>query len=194
MVSLIILVKTGNYWYENISLLFSFLNLPPTLISFSSVRGLDLPFFLLINNCIFTSRTHWQTMPEGGRGRKGPGWFSPRATQFNLPAFPLRLQVPGWCIASFFVIPFLISYFAVTVKWFNFADFFGRVAIFACRACIYVSFLYPFRLRAVINHKRNANCAQICCIRKNICYIAWQSKRRMIDTPNGIFSSDISQL
>lgn len=134
-------------------------------------------------------------MPEGGQGgRKGPGWFSPRATQFNLPAFPLRLQVPGWCIASFFVIPFLISYFAVTVKWFNFADFFGRVAIFACRACIYVSFLYPFRLRAVINHKRNANCAQICCIRKNICYIAWQSKRRMIDTPNGIFSSDISQL
>jgi len=55
-----------------------------------------------------------------------------------------------------FVIPFLISYFAVTGKWFNFADFFGWARGWRYLHAGHVS-MYPF-FRSACRYQSKAKC------------------------------------
>lgn len=147
-------------------------------------------------------------MPERAAGHAGWGRVRVIFSGGDTIQFA-RVSVPtaGGCLAGWlggvlpvFVIPFLISYFAVTVKWFNFADFFRRgegffflgrsLAIFACRACyvsMYLFFIFlwvcvPLSIKSEMRIVR-----KFVAYAENICYIAWQSKRRVIDRRNGIF-------
>lgn len=107
-------------------------------------------FFWLINNCIFTSRTHWQIEQEaagtwaGGGQRVEERSGTERHSYWDTIQFG-RVSVFGSHVkgvsrvelallgaregadkvdrAGCFVISFQISYLAVSAKWFNFADF-----------------------------------------------------------------------
>lgn len=106
------------------------------------------------------------------------GWHNSICPRFRSDCRWLPCRLTGWCIASFCnsISDFIFCCHCEMIQFCRFLSarwgvfFFGAVAGNICMPgmlCIYVSVFYFFvGLRAVINQKRNANCAQICCIRR----------------------------